>query len=163
MLRTALLWAFTATLTLCLADSAFAGPKEDAARYTKDLSSKDTKVKIRALQELAKIGQIQKSLIKEAEPKMLAELEAKEPMIRAAAAKAIGMIDPDPKVVIPKLTKMLADDKEEDVQVAAADGLGAMGRAAKPANKTLRDVMKDHDDMSKVYRAIQNALRSINP
>ena len=143
---------------------AIAGKKEDAEKYTNDLkTSKDAKVKVNALGELAKLGQIMKPFIKDAEPYMMKALEDKDATIRAAAAKAVGMIDPEPKEVVPILLKMMKEDKDESVKEAAILGLGYMGPNAKDATPDLRKVVKDEDKKSKLNRAAVNSLRSINP
>ena len=143
---------------------AIAGKKEDAEKYTNDLKTgKDAKVKVNALGELAKLGQIMKPFIKDAEPYMMKALEDKDATIRAAAAKAVGMIDPEPKDVVPLFLKMMKEDKDESVKEAAILGLGYMGPNAKDATPDLRKVVKDEDKKSKLNRAAVNSLRSINP
>ena len=117
-----------------------------------------------ALTELGKLGQIQKSLVADAAPLMVKALDDKDAKVRAAAARAYGMIDPDPKEAVPALLKLAKGDKDEDVKVAAVQGLGTMGTGAKAANKDLREIAKTYKDKkSKLGRAAQNALRSINP
>ena len=143
---------------------ALAGKKEDAEKFLVELKTgKDAKAKVYALEELAKIGQIQKSAIKDAVPEMMKALENKDATIRAAAAKAVGMIDPDPKEVIPILVKMIQEDKDENVKLGAIAGLGQMGKEAKEATKDLRKVVADEDKKSKLGRAAGQALKMINP
>ncbi len=152
---------------LAAADSLVAGPTpKDVERYTNDLkTSKDVKTLVTALTELGKAGQIQKSMIKPAEEYMFKSLEAKEAPVRAAAAKAVGMIDPDPKKVVPILVKMMKEDKEESVKVAAAQGLGYIGEGAKDAVGDLRGVIKaeSKDKASKLGKAAKQALQTIQP
>ena len=143
---------------------ALAGKKEDAEKFLGELKTgKDAKAKVYALEELAKIGQIQKSAIKDAIAEMMKALESKDVAIRAAAAKAVGMIDPDPKEVVPILLKMVNDDKDEGVRLGAIAGLGQMGAGAKEATKDLRKLVADEDKKSKVGRAAGQALKMINP
>lgn len=141
---------------------ALAGKKEDAAKHLSDLKAgKDAKSQVYALEELAKIGQIQKSAIKDAVPEMMKALESKDATVRAAAAKSVGMIDPDPKEVIPILVKMMTEDKDEAVKMGAIAGLGQMGENAKDAVKDLRKVVADEDKKSKLGKAAQQALKVI--
>ncbi len=143
---------------------ALAGKKEDAEKFLGELKTgKDAKAKVYALEELAKIGQIQKSAIKDAIPEMMKALESKDVVIRAAAAKAVGMIDPDPKEVVPILLKMVNEDKDEGVRLGAIAGLGQMGKEAKDAVKDLRKVVADEDKKGKIGKAAQQALKMINP
>lgn len=146
-------------------DEALAGRKEDAKKHADTLADKkaDAKAKAEALGELAKIGQIQKVVIKDAVPLMMGALDDKDATVRAAAAKAVGMIDPDPKVAVPKLVKMLNEDKDETVKIAAAQGLNAMGPAAKDAVKDLRKVVKDAEPKGKLSKAAKDALKSVVP
>jgi len=142
---------------------ALADKKVDAAKFLGELKNgKDAKTKVYALEELAKIGQIQKSAIKDAIPEMMDALENKDATVRAAAAKAVGMIDPDPKEVVPILLKMVADDKDEGVRLGAIAGLGQMGKLAKDATKDLRKLVADEDKQSKVGKAAGQALKLIN-
>ncbi len=151
------------TLLAASPDLALAGKKADAAKHTADLKAGDAKTKVYALGELGKLGQIQKSLVQDAAPLMEAALADKDATVRAAAAAAVGMIDPDPKVMVPKLLKLMKDDKDEAVRLAAIRGLGLMGTAADPAAKDLRQVMTDNDKKTKEYRAAKTALDSIKP
>lgn len=137
---------------------------KDVPKYTADLkSSPDAKAKATALTELARIGQVQKSLISEVYPDMVKALEDKDPTVRAAAARAVGMVDPDPKEVVPLLTKMAKEDKVEAVQMAAMQGLANMGPNAKNAAKDLRAILEKEGKDSKLGKTARNVLRSIMP
>jgi HEAT repeat protein len=147
-----------------------AGPNpKDAAKYVNQLkTSKDAKVRASALTEIGKIGQIQKSLVADALPDLVKCLADKDAGVRAAAAKAYGMLDPEPKEAVPALLKLVKEDKVSDVKLAAVEGLGMMGPAAKDATKDLRALVqakKDKKDKTEamLMRAAQNALRQINP
>jgi HEAT repeat protein len=153
-------------LLLAATDGLIAAPNpKDAAKYTEVLkTSKDPKAKAEALTELGKIGQIQKSLVTPAMEYMMKALEDKDARVRAAAAKSVGMVDPDPKEAVPALLKRVKEDKEESVKIAAIQGLANMGPNAKEASKDLREIAKKEKDnkKSKLGRAAQQALRSIN-
>lgn len=162
--------ALALTLALGLfAATAPAGPNpKEAAKYVKDLkTSKDAKVRATALTEIGKIGQIQKALVEDALPDVVKALADKETAVRAAAAKAYGMLDPEPKEAVPALLKLLKEDKAAEVKVAAVEGLGMMGPSAKEATKELREVVRSKKDKDNrptpLARAAQNSLRQINP
>jgi HEAT repeat protein len=141
-----------------------ASKEKDSIKYTNDLkTSKDPKVKATAITELGKLGQIQKSLASEAAPYMIKALEDKDNTVRAAAAKAVGMIDPDPKEAVPPIVKILNGDKVTEVRIAAAQGLAAMGSNAKDAIPDLRKVVKDEDKKSKLGKAAADAIKVIQP
>jgi HEAT repeat protein len=150
---------------LVAADSIVAASKaEEAKKYTEQLkSSKDAKKKAEALEELGKLGQIMKSLVTSAIPDIKKSLDDKEASVRKAAAVAYGKVDPDPKEAVPALVKLLKDDKDEGVKIAAANGLAAMGDKARDAIPDLRAVQKSEDKKSKLAKAAQDAMRSINP
>ena len=62
------------------------------------------------------------------------------------------------------LTGLLKDDKDEDVKMAAAQGLGALGAKAKDATGALRDAKKAvGDPKSKFSKTIDAALKNIQP
>jgi HEAT repeat protein len=150
---------FGGTLSL-----AFAGKEEDAAKYTKILkTSKDAKSKAEAATELGNLGQIKKSYAKDAVPHLVQGCKDKDAGLRAAAAEALGKVDPPEDV---KAAELLADmvksDKDIGVRMAAARGLAAMGPSAKNVVPTLREVMSKEDKKSKIYRATMEAMRSIN-
>jgi HEAT repeat protein len=166
--KLAALCGLTAGLFLLAASeqlSAADNKVRDAARYTRELrTSKDPKVRAEALTELGKLGQIQKILVASAMDDITKALEDKNAQVRAAAARTLGMIDPDPKVAVPVLLNLVKKDKVDSVRIAAIQGLGSMGANAKSANKELRGLMKKEDDKkSKLRRAAQMALRQINP
>jgi HEAT repeat protein len=154
-------------ILLASSDALVAGPNpKDVEKYTNDLkTSKDAKVRVKALAELGKAGQIQKSLVKPAEEYMFKALEDKSAEVRAAAAKAVGMIDPDPKKAVPILVKMMKEDKDDTVKIAAAQGLGNIGEGAKPAVGDLKGVIKSESKNkgSKLSKAAKQALTTINP
>ena len=137
---------------------------KDAPKYAEELkTAKDPKAKAAALAELGRLGQVQKSLIKDAYPYMVKALDDKDPAVRAAAARAVGMVDPDPAEVVPVLTKMAKEDKAEAVRIAAMNGLAAMGPNAKSAAPDLRAVLKKEGKDSKLGKTARNTLKGIAP
>lgn len=156
---------FNGVLALCVSDELLASDKEEEAKkYTKDLkTSSDPKVKITALNELAKLARLMKSLGEPALPEIYKCLDDKDAGVRAAAAYCLGECDDVPEKALPALTKVLNNTKEDDsVRIGAAKGLAAMGPHAKAANKDLRAIVTAADKKSKLGKEAQNALKSIN-
>ncbi|MCZ2344344.1 MAG: HEAT repeat domain-containing protein [Bacteroidales bacterium] len=145
-------------------DLAAASKEKDAQRYIQILRTSNDPVAVaKALDELGKLGQIYKPLATPAIPDFMTALKHPDAKIRAAAAESLGMIDADPKEVVPALLKLLNSDSDEKVKIAAAKGLGSMGDKAKPASKDLRELSKtDELRKTKLGRAAQDAMRSIN-
>ena len=143
------------------AAQALPSPQEVAKHLDTLQTSNDAKARSVALIELAKAGQVNKRLIKDAEPAMIKALEDKDDTVRAAAAKAIGMIALEPKTYVPKLLEMVEKDKVEAVKVGAIEGLASMGKEALPALPMLKKLLKDEDRTTKLGRAGRMATRTI--
>ena len=106
-----------------------ASKEADAKRATEDLKkAKDAKVKVAALEKLGELGQIQYAYVEKAIPDMMKALEDKDAGVRAAAAKAVGQAGSEDPETVSSLVKLLKGDKEESVKIAAAEGLGLLGR-----------------------------------
>jgi HEAT repeat protein len=156
---------FGGFIALCAPEAVQAANKvEDAKKYTQVLkTSKSSKEKVTALNELGDLGRLMKSLVADAMPSMVASLKDTDSSVRAAAAKAVGKVDPDATAVA-ALTDLVKNDKDESVKMAAMQGLGAAGPAAKSAVPTLREIQKkenDKDKKSKLGKAAQDAMRAI--
>ncbi len=140
-----------------------ASKESDAKKATEDLKkTKDTKVKIAAIEKLGELGQIQYSYVEPAIPELLKALEDKDSGVRAAAAKAVGQAGSEDPGTVPALVKLLKGDKEESVKIAAAEGLGLLGGKAKDSVNDLRTAAKDADKKGKLAKTIQTSLKSIN-
>ena len=108
-------------------------------------------------------------------------MDDKEPTVRAAAAECYGMLDPEPKVAVPALLKLLADDADLRVKAGAAKGLGAIGSGAAAALPELRKVQQEYNKKMReakpttpaerealkldrdLYNAARGAVTSIGP
>ena len=160
--------AFAACGLLLAATSARAENRADeAARYTDQLKkSKDAKTKITAIEELGKLGTVNKKYAKDAVPYIMDACKDRDSKLRATAAEALGKAysgDEDEKVV-GLLTDMLKKDKEDNaVKMAAARGLAAMGPRAKEALPTMREIVQKEPQQSPLRRAVQQSMRSIQP
>lgn len=161
----ALVALFNGALYLSVREEAVAGEKdEEAKRYTEQLrKGKDAKSKVTALQELGRLAQIKKSLIKDALPDVYKAVEDKDAGVRAAAAEALGKADEPYEKAGDILVKLLKDDKEDTVKIGAMRGLSAMREAAKGALPTIRGIVKDTagDKKSKLGAAAKDALKAI--
>jgi HEAT repeat protein len=154
---------FNGVLFLCVREEVIAGEKDDLAKkYTEELrKSKDVKVRINALQELGNLAQIKKSLAKDALPDIYKAAEDKDAGVRAAAAETLGKADEPYEKAGDILVKLLKNDKEENVKIAAAKGLSAMGPGAKESLPALREIAKNADKKSKLGIAATAAMKTI--
>lgn len=161
MFRTAAILALG--FGLALTTWAHAGKEEDAAKYTKELkSSGNVKVKIEAATKIGELGQIKKSWAAEAVPYLIKACKDDDKKLRAAAAEALGKVDPPPESkAIETLIDLVKNDKELSVQQAAARGLGHMGPAAREAVPTLREAVSKIKNRRDA-RPFQDAMRTIN-
>jgi HEAT repeat protein len=162
--RAALALAVSTSLTIT---PIFAESKqEEAERHLKVLSSAkaENKAKIEAIEGIAALGQIKKSFAEPAVPILKDALKSKDGLLRAAAAEAIGKVDPDEKEEIVKtLIGLVKDDKNVKVREGAAKGLGALGTDAKAALPVLREAMKDAkaNENKKDERIYMNVIQQI--
>lgn len=154
---------FNGLLVLLMADPLFAADREaEAKKYAQVLKTgKDAKAKVDALQELGKIAQVQKSFVADALPDIYKALEDKDATIRAAAAYSLGQCDEPADKAVPKLVAIMKYDRNEDAKIGAIKGLAAMGPGAKTALNDLRAIVKDADKKSKIGKAAQQAVKSI--
>lgn len=154
---------FNGVLYLCVRQDALAADvEEDAKKYAQELKkSKDVKVRITALQELGKLGALQRSLVADIMPEIYKALEDKDAGVRAAAAQCLGQCDDPAEKAVPALVKLIKGDKEESVKIGAMRGLASMGPGAKDAVPTLREIIKNEDKKSKLGKAAQEAVKAI--
>ncbi len=155
---------FNGAFYLCIKEEALAGEKDDLAKkYTEQLrKSKDVKSRVTALQELGELARIKKSLATDALPDIYKATEDKDPGVRAAAAEALGKADEPYDKAGELLVKLLKDDKDERVKIAAAKGLACMGTTAKGALPVVRDIVKSSDKKGQLNAAAKDALKSIS-
>lgn len=135
--------------------------KEDVPRLLKDLKSTVPATRARAARDLADLGAITASVVKDAIPTLLDMAKHdKDENARLAAVRSLGMIDPDPKEALPVLKDALKD-KSDKVKIAAMEALGQLGTNAKEAAPLLRDLAKDKEKKN-LSRAAGMALKRIN-
>jgi HEAT repeat protein len=144
---------------LIVAQVVSAATKEDeVARYVKDLKSKDAATRKLAAEEIGKIAQVKSSAAKPALQPLLDALKDSNGGVREAAALAVGRLD-EPAEAVPALTKLIKDEKEMSVRVAAARGLGQMGPSAKEAVPTLREVWSAAREAGRPQQRLAQATR----
>jgi len=95
---------------------------------------------------------------KAAIPSLLAALQGSDPEVHPNALKALGAIHSEPDVIIPLLTKYLADDRLDDEAAAALGNFGSLARAAIPKLIPLLQA-RDKDARD----AATQALKKIDP
>jgi HEAT repeat protein len=135
--------------------------REDVPKYL-NMLLKSTKAKERAhgAEMLGKRGAINRKDVEEAvDPLKTALQKDVDSSVRAAAARALGNIAPEPKETVPLLIDALKD-KSIDVKIATMTALGQYGPEAKAAVTSLREIQKDKDD-KKLSQAAGAALKSI--
>lgn len=157
---------FNGTLFMCVREEALATEKEEEAKkYTEQLrSSKDAKVRAKALIGLGELAQVKKSFITDALPDVYKATEDKDPGVRAAAAEALGKADEPFSKAGDVLMKLVKDDKDDAVKIGALRGLSVMGQSAKEASKTIQEVVKATagDKKSKLGQVAKDALKAVS-
>lgn len=133
---------------------------EQVKRYLADLKSQDVKVRETAMEELGKLGQLRASYGRPAIPYLVEGLKDKDARIRAAAALALGRVDPEADQAVEPLLGLVKNEKEDlAVRRAAILGLAALGEKAKDAVPTLRTLQMNRD-MSKESQQLRQASRT---
>jgi HEAT repeat protein len=147
---------------LILVSFAEASKEDDAAKYTKELkSSTNVKAKIEAATKLGELGQIKKSWAADAIPYLIEACKHSDAKLRAAAAEALGKVDPaDPAKAVEVLSNLVKNDKDMPVREAAARGLSHMGPNARSALPVLREAANKTENKRQA-RTFMEAARTI--
>lgn len=139
-----------------------AGKADEAKKAIDDLKKgKDAKAKVAALDDLGRLGQVQYKLAEPAIPDMFKFLKDKDAGLRAAAARAIGMVAPEDEKTADELLAALKVEKEDGPKFALVTALGQLGGRAKGAVSELRTVLKGADPKSKLAKQVQTSIKSI--
>jgi HEAT repeat protein len=159
MLRLTILAGLLAAMNLSAATR-----EEEAKRYAADLKNKDAKVRLTALKELGKLGQVQRKLTEPYVDNIIAVLKDSDSKVRGEAARTLGLIDPkDAKAAIEKLAELVKEEKSQEAREGQESGLGELGGTTDDAElkKTARDALmaarKKADD-KREQKVIQAAL-----
>lgn len=152
-----------AIAVLCLTPAVYAESKdEQMAQHIRNLRSEDAKTRKNAADGIGKIAQVKASIAKPALQPLIESLEDSASTVRAAAASALSKLD-EPREAVPALIRVVKDDKDTPVRIAAATGLGLMGESAREAIPALRAVSRDAktDEQKRLARAAGEAVRQI--
>jgi HEAT repeat protein len=91
---------------------------------------------------------------------LLADLKGGEPRDKLIAVRLLPQRKDDAAQVIPPLINALKD-KDDDIRISAAIGLGGFGEQARDAVPPLRAALKDRD--ARVREAAGRAIARIDP
>jgi len=166
-------------LLLGLVQAEADGPKkEEIGKHIKTLTEKDEKARLNACKGIAEIGQLKASYGKDAVVPLTAMVRKDDSArVRAEAANALGIIDPEESApVVKALMEALKEDKDDGVHRAAVGALGRLGTKAKDALPTLREeqervqklIADAGDDKAKAKRfkeqmkTISGAIQSVS-
>jgi HEAT repeat protein len=160
-MRTLILMATVAGVLGLSTLEADAPKKIDVAKQISLLKeAKKAKDRAAAADELGRHGAIRARDVKDAiEPLMEALKGDRDAEVRRAAAKALGDISPDSKLVVPALTEALKDSSVA-VKMQAALALGQYGAEARSALPSLRELAFDKKQ-KKLAQAARIAMKSI--
>jgi HEAT repeat protein len=148
---------------LCLAAAVHAESKDDeVARYIRNLKASEPAMRKSAAEGIGKVAQIKASAAKPALQPLIEALADPSPTVRAAVANTLAKLD-EPKQVVPVLIKVVKEDTDNSVRMAAATGLGLIGEPAREAVPALRALMRDakSDEQKRMARVAGEAIRQI--
>ena len=138
--------------------------EEEAKKYAADLKSKDAKVRLTAVKELGKLGQLQRKLTQPYVADITSALNVWDAKVRGEAARSLGLIDPsDTKAAITAIADRLKEEKSQDAREGQEMGLGELGGTTddadlkQAARQALLAARKKADD-KREQKVIQAAL-----
>jgi HEAT repeat protein len=138
---------------------------DEVPKYLKMLSAGNSKDRALAADKIGLRGAVNFMDVKDAiEPlKKMLDMDA-DALVRSAAARALGNIQPDAKETVPLLTRTVKDDKVKEVRLSATTALGQYGADAKESLPVLREFAKEFADKKKAPEGqiIQAAIKSIS-
>ena len=149
---------------LIVASLSAATREEEAKKAAAELKSKDPKVRLAALKDLGKLGQIQRKLTQPYVSDITATLKDANAGVRGEAARTLGLIDPpDIKAAITAIADQLKEEKSQQAREGQEMGLGALGGTTtdtdlkQAARQALIAARKKADD-KREQKVIQAAL-----
>lgn len=141
----------------------------DVPPLVRKLNQGDAKARAAAARELGEIGLVKASYAKPAIPALMYRaLRDPEVDVRRAALIALGQVDPSPKQVMPVFIEALKDPNEQ-VKIAAAQGVSHLGGNAQPAVPELQKIrnelnkleQKERDKKRGLMNAVNDAMQII--
>jgi HEAT repeat protein len=137
--------AIYASVMACSPPSQAADPADGVPRLKQALKSNDEKVRIGAMDALARLGPAAKGAVLD----LANLLEDKSPPVRAHAARALRSIGADARDAAPRLAAMAADP-DPNVRRMAIDALHAMHPDGSAAIQALAKALEDPDGSVRV-------------
>lgn len=138
--------------------------EEEAKKYAADLKNKDAKVRLTAVKELGRLGQLQRKLTEPYVDNIIAVLKDSDAKVRGEAGRTLGLIDPsDSKAAIEKLAALVKTEKSQEAREGFETGLGELGGTSddaelkKAAREALLEARKKADD-KREQKVIQGAI-----
>jgi HEAT repeat protein len=138
--------------------------EEEAKKYAADLKNKDAKVRLTAVKELGRLGQLQRKLTEPYVDNIIAVLKDSDAKVRGEAGRTLGLIDPsDTKAAIEKLAELVKTEKSQEAREGFETGLGELGGTTddaelkKAAREALLEARKKADD-KREQKVIQGAI-----
>jgi HEAT repeat protein len=138
--------------------------EEEAKKYAADLKNKDAKVRLTAVKELGRLGQLQRKLTEPYVDNIIAVLKDSDAKVRGEAGRTLGLIDPsDAKAAIEKLAELVKTEKSQEAREGFETGLGELGGTSddtelkKAAREALLEARKKADD-KREQKVIQGAI-----
>jgi HEAT repeat protein len=114
--------------------------KEDMPKFLENLTSKDAKVRLTAVDNIAELGEIKAAYTKDAIAPLVDLVQNDEDAkVREAAATALSRIDADAARAVPALIDRLKNEKDERALQASVASIGYFGPAAKEALPLLKE------------------------
>lgn len=145
-------------------------PKEsDVPPLIKKLTNGNAKARAEAAKDLGEIGMVKAAYTKPAIPALLkAAKDDKDNNVRRAALIALGQVDPQPDQAMPVFIAGLKSNNDQ-VKIAAAEGVGHLGGNAKEALVELRKIREENSKLDKkvqdkkrpLMRAVNEAIQQI--
>ncbi len=162
------IWMFLGSISLVLAGGVGIPKREDVPKYLTQLQSSNSgAVRAKAADMLGRRGGINANDVESAiEPLKTALQKDADAKVRAASARALGNIHPEPESTVPVLISRLKADDVFDVKMAIVVALGQFAGEARDALPPLREMAAKYDTKaakkSKDAQTIQNTIKSIS-
>ncbi|WP_020470256.1 HEAT repeat domain-containing protein [Zavarzinella formosa] len=144
-----------------------ASKEEEAKKYADNLKSKDVKLRLQALTELAKLGSASLKFVTPYIDQITETIKDKDAKVRGEAGRTLGAIDPpDKKAAIEALTKALKDEKDLNARGNMEMGIGDLGAMTKEEDlkklclDSLKEARKNSTDKAE-QKKIQAAMQTI--